>query len=283
MLERDLEIQWLRSFQSVAHTGSMTKSAAALNRSQSAISMHIKNIEEALGKQIFHREIRKLTLTPVGLELQMHADKILQAHAAALQAITGHARTGHVSLGIPDDYATRHLPAILRAFTQKYPGIEVTLVCEPSSTLLPKIDAGELDVAIATPDHAGRGIRLASEPLVWIGILPDDTDFSRPLPVAMYEFGSQVRKKVTAALEKLPGGYRVVYSSPYIAGQIAAAESGMALAVLIKSIVPPHLNIVRHPALPALPVMDIAVVKSRTTSSGDIAQLLVDEITAAIR
>lgn len=261
-VERDLEIQWLRTFKSVAQTGSMTKSSTLLNRSQSAISMHIKNLESVLEGELFNREIRRLTLTPLGQEFLIHTDNILKAHRSAIIMAKEQDLTGKISLGIPDDYAVSFFPAILRAIHEAYPKIEISFVCEPSSTLIPRIERGELDIGIITQDKADRGVKIAVMPLVWAGYIPYQWDETKPLPVAMYEFGSEARKQVTAVLDQLKGGYKIIYSSAYIAGQIAAAESGIALSMLTKCSVPERLPLVNHKALPTLPVLDIAVFRN---------------------
>lgn len=283
MRDRNLEISWLKTFVTVAHTGSMTQATERLFRSQSAISMHIKNIEETLGRKVFNRDVRRLTLTPAGRELLQHAQKILGVYSDAMQSLIGSDIKGTLSLGIPDDYANRYLPLVLRSFTEKYPSIEVSLICEPSLTLIPKIEANELDVAIITRDKPDRGAFLFSEPLVWTGsenyYLLDKT----PLPIAMYEYGSEARRKVMEALGQLTGGYRVVYSSPYVAGQVAAVESGMAIAVLTQCSVPEHLTVLRSPDLPSMPSLDLAVVTSEQSANKSLSKLMAEEIIALLR
>nr|WP_282557657.1 LysR family transcriptional regulator [Providencia burhodogranariea] len=278
MSKQDLEIQWLRTFLSVAHTGSMTASSLHLNRSQSAISMHIKKIEDVLGTRVFNRETKNIQLTSAGHELIRYADTILKIHAQAIHHVSGNEQRGKVSLGIPDDYASYYLSSILRAFSQRYPKIEISLICEPSSQLIPKIESGELDVAIITRDDHSRGIFLISEPLIWAGTAAALILDGGPLPVAMYEFGSEARKKITHILNTMPDGYRVIYNSPYIAGQIAVAESGLAISVLTRCCAPAHLILPVSDILPDLPVLDIAVVRSEFQKENLIANLLVDEI-----
>ncbi len=278
MTERDLEIQWLRTFKSVAQSGSMTKSSVLLNRSQSAISTHIKNLELVLDSALFNREVRRLTLTPLGQEFLIHADNILKAHNSALLMTKQNKLTGKISLGIPDDYAIAFFPSILRAINEKFPKIEISFVCEPSSVLIPRIEKGELDIGIITQDNIDRGIKIASMPLVWAGYLPHKWDEMTPLPVAMYEFGSEARKKVTEVLNKLRGGYKVIYSSSYIAGQIAAAESGIALSMLTKCSVPERLPIATHDSLPKLPVLDIAVLKNEYKDKNSLLIKAVEDV-----
>ncbi|WP_434668521.1 LysR family transcriptional regulator [Klebsiella sp. B345] len=278
MSEPHLEISWLKTFITVARTGSMTEATSSLCRSQSAISMHIKKIEETLGRKVFNREVRRLTLTPAGQELLLHAQRLLGVYSEAMQSLTGSNVQGKISLGIPDDYAVRYLPQVLKAFGEKYPAIEISLFCEPSLTLIPKIESGMLDVAIVTRDISGRGELLFSEQLVWTGIKSTVIKEDHPLPVAVYEYGSEARKKVLAALEQLPSGYRIAYSSPYVAGQIAVVESGMAVAVLTRCSVPEHLHIIHSEKLPALPSLEVVVISRENAASATLNPLLVNEI-----
>lgn len=237
-----------------------------------------------LERKVFYRQVRRLTLTPAGKDLFGYADKILRTHAVALNTLKQKAQQGHVSLGIPDDYAARYLSPLLRTFSQKYPGIEISLLCEPSSSLIPKIDDAELDVAIVSQNRPDRGTWLVSVPLVWIGnLIKAEPVLPEPLPVAMYEFGSEARRNLLEALEKMPGGYRIVYNSPYIAGQIAATESGMAMAVLTECCVPEHLSPSGHESLPPLPVHEVAVVRSERSMNNEIVNLMIDEIVKTVR
>jgi DNA-binding transcriptional LysR family regulator len=240
--------------------------------------MHIKKIEASLGARVFSRDSRSLRLTSIGQELLRYANTILRVHSQAIHALTGPVQSGKVSLGIPDDYASSYLPLILRAFTQKYPAVEITIYCEPSSLLIPKIESGFLDVAIITQDNSQRGVKLTSEPLVWTGLITEDLSFDEPLCVAMYEFGSEARRKILAALDTLPCGYRIIYNSPYVTGQIAAAKSGIAVAVLTKCSVPDELNILHYSYLPDLPSLDVSVIWSKHCTESLNTGLLVDEI-----
>ena len=278
MAIQDLEMAWLRSFVAVTQSGSMTDAAKVLFRSQSAISMHIKHIETVLQRQVFLREGRSLLMTPIGHELLGYAQTILTTHAAALQALVGSAVAGKISLGIPDDYAPEYLPQVLSLFTEKYPAIELSLICEPSSALIPKIEANELDLAIISRDHDGQGTFLFKEPLLWLGAEAYPVWQKRPLPIAMYEFGSQARKNIIHSLSTLEGEYRIVYSSPYIAGQLAAVKSGMAIAVVTQCSVPPGFLVLNKHHLPELPMLSVAVIESPQGVNAPLVQLLKEDI-----
>ena len=94
------------------------------------------------------------------------------------------------------------------------------------------MSGGEIDLALVSRDKATRGTLLFQEPLVWVGSPQFEVWRRDPLPIAVYEATSLARRAVIAALSAQRRAYRVVYNSSSLAGQLAAVESGLALAVL---------------------------------------------------
>ncbi|MEG5493719.1 LysR family transcriptional regulator [Enterobacter hormaechei] len=280
--EPNLEIAWLKTFLTVARLGSMTDATNVLCRSQSAISMHIKNIEDNLGRKVFRRGDRKLTLTPAGEELLQHASNIMAVYHSAMRSLSGSDVRGRITLGIPDDYAMRYLPPVLNSFSEKYPNIEISLICEPSSSLIPKTERGEIDVAIITRNGRVTGEHLFNEPLVWVGSQQHHLLNQTPLPIAIYEQGSEARDMVINEMSQRGIDYRIVYSSPYVAGQIAAVESGMAVTVLTRCCVPEHLAIIKSDLLPQLKDLQVAVLTSGKTELSASSGYLVREIISVL-
>ncbi|TMH08911.1 MAG: LysR family transcriptional regulator [Betaproteobacteria bacterium] len=276
---QDLQLDWLRSFVSVVDAGSLTAAAPQLHRSQSALSMQLKKLEAAVGRPLLTRDARHLALTATGRLLLPHARGLLEAHHAAQQALHGPAVLGRVVLGVPDDYAVAYLAPVLRAFAARHPQVELSLVCEQSTSLVPKLRRGEIDLALATRDRAGTGSLLFREPLVWVAAAAHQAWRREPLPLALYEPGSRARKLVTAALAAQRRLHRVVYHSPSLAGQIAAAESGLAVAVLTRCSVPAGLMVLdkRH-GLPALPPLDVVVLRSRASAASEAAQAMHEQL-----
>ena len=267
MNSSDLQLDWLRAFVSVVDAGTLTAAAPLVHRSQSALSMQLKKLEQAVGAPVLTRDARHVALTAAGRQLLPHARRILEAHAEAQQALHGPSVTGHVTLGVPDDYAVAYLAPVLRSFAARHPGVEISLVCEQSTALLPRLHRAEIDLALVSRDRPGRGTLLFREPLVWVGAAAYEAWRREPLPVAVYEAGSRARKDAVAALAAQRRAYRLVYNSSSLAGQIAAVESGLAVAVLTRCSVPPHLMQLdaRH-GLPPLPELEVAIVRSRASA-----------------
>ncbi|HEX6703407.1 MAG TPA: LysR family transcriptional regulator [Albitalea sp.] len=284
MPHADLQIDWLRAFVAVVDAGSLTAAAPLVHRSQSALSMQLKKLEDAVGGEVLARGPRHLALTPTGTELLRHARALLAAHQDALTALHGPEVSGRVSLGVPDDYAGPYLTPVLRSFASRHAGVEITLVCEQSTALIPKVGRGELDLAVVSRDRPQRGELLFREPLAWVGAPPHDTWRRDPLPVAVYEAGSRARQAALAALAAHRRRHRIVYNSSSLAGHIAAVESGLAVAVLTRCSVPPGLQILdARQRLPPLAPVEVAVIRSKASLRSAPAEAMHAQIVRTLK
>jgi DNA-binding transcriptional LysR family regulator len=279
----DLQLDWLRAFVTAVDAGSLSAAAPRLFRSPSAVSVQLRKLEQALGQPVLARGPRHLELTPAGTRLIGHARRILQAHAEAVGELTGPALTGRVRAGVPDDYAARYFTPVLRGFVARHPAVAIELVCEQSTALWPKVQAGEIDVALISRPNARVGRFLRDEPLVWVGDARHAAWQRTPLPVAMYEAGSLARREAVRALRRRGIAHRIVYDSASLAGQIAAVEGGLAVAVVTACSVPPGLEVLgeRH-GLPPLGAMAIAAVRSAASQPSAAADAMFDELVRTV-
>src|ERR1700746_3899224 len=147
-----IDVDQLRTFIAIAETGSFTKAAEVVHKTQSAVSMQMKRLEERLARPIFARDGRASKLTEDGERLLDYARRIVKLNVETIAAFSDEL-TGRVRLGVPDDYADRYLPEIMARFSRAYPGVELTVICEPSSALFERIDANELALEIVTTCH----------------------------------------------------------------------------------------------------------------------------------
>ena len=151
-----LDIDQLRTFIAISETGSFTKAAEVVNKTQSAVSMQMKRLEERLERPIFSRDGRASKLTEDGQRLLDYARRIVKLNVETLAAFSDAELSGRVRLGVPDDYADRYLPEIMARFSHGYPAVELSVLCEPSVNLLERIDANEIDLAIVTNCESKR-------------------------------------------------------------------------------------------------------------------------------
>lgn len=284
MASSDLQIDWLRAFVAVVDAGSLSAAAPLVHRSQSAVSMQIAKLEQAVGRPVLSRSPRHLALTPAGMELLGYARRMLELHGQAVEALHGPQLSGRVRLGVPDDYAERYLTPVLRRFANRHLGVEIVLDCEQSTALIPKVQRGDIDLALVSRDRPDRGTLLFHEPLVWVGAPAYEAWRRDPLPVAVYEPGSMARRDTLAALQAQQRRWRIVYNSSSLAGQLAAVHSGLAVAVLTRCSVPADLLVLdeRH-GLPPLTAMAVAVLRSRASARSAAVDALRREMLRTLR
>ena len=125
MPTRNLDIDLLRCFVTIADAGSFTRAGEQLGRTQSTVSLQIKRLEEQLGRAIFERSPRSLRLTADGERLLGTARKLLNLNDRAVAELFEPDIAGGVRLGVPEDFATAHLPAVLAQFTRSHPLVEL--------------------------------------------------------------------------------------------------------------------------------------------------------------
>lgn len=264
MNHKDLQIDWLRCFVAVIDTGSLSNAAEEVSRSQSAMSTQLKKLESAVGRQLLVRDSRNHQLTSDGQRLLGYARRILDIHTDAKNAFNGSELSGRIRLGVPDDYAAKYLTPVLKRFAPHFGTVEIELHCEQSTSLIPRVERGELDLALVSRDHRRRGTLLFHEPLVWVGSAQFDVWRKNPVPIAIHEDTSLANRSAINSLALQGREYRVVYNSSSHAGQIAAVDSGLAIAVLAKCSTPEHLEVLgdEHGLGPLEPV-EVAVYRSR--------------------
>jgi DNA-binding transcriptional LysR family regulator len=237
--------------------------------------MQIAKLEQAVGRPVLLRTPRRLDLTAAGRELLGHARRLIDQHDEAVQALQQEAIRGRLGVGVPEDYAVPYLTPVLRDFARRHAGVELGLVCQQSTVLIPRVLRGEVDIAVVTRDRAGRGRPLFEEPLGWAGAPHFEAWRAMPLPIAVYEPGSAVRRAALAGLGACRRRYRIVCDSASPAGMLAAVESGLAVAVFCRCSVPAGFELLgeRH-GLPALPVQQVVLLRSRASAGSPAADAM---------
>lgn len=281
----DLQTDWLKCFVAAVDAGSLSAAAPQVHRSQSAVSMQIKKLESAAGRRLLQRGPRQLQLTHEGQVLLGYARRLLDLQAEAQAALHGErGLSGLVRLGVPDDYASKYLTPVLKRFAPRHGGVEIQLDCEQSTSLIPRVARGELDLALVSRDHARRGTLLFHEPMVWVGSPQFDVWHRDPLPIAVYEEASLGRRSAIHSLALQGRRYKVVYNSSSLAGQIAAVESGLAVAALTQCSAPPHLQVLgAEHGLGPLEPMQVAVVRSRASQGSKAVDMLQQMLVQTLR
>jgi DNA-binding transcriptional LysR family regulator len=258
MERRMLDPDLLRAFVAVADHGSFTRGAAALNRTQSAVSMQIQRLEGTVGAAVLDRSRRGLRLTPAGEVLLGYARRILSVSAEAMGRLRDLQVEGVVRLGVMEDYGTRLVPPLLAGFAAAHPRIQVEMVTGLTTPMLPRL--GErFDLVLAM--HAagdGGGTFLRREQAVWAAGRDVAADQRTPLPLALYPQGCLFRAWAMASLDGAGLPWRLAFVSHSLAAVTAIAAQGLAVTVVKAGLLPPELRrLSDRDGLPALPEADI--------------------------
>lgn len=279
-----LDLALLQAFSAVVDSGSFTRAAQYLCRTQSAVSMQLRKLEDLTGHQLLHRDSRNIKLTEEGEVLLGYARRMIRLNEEALVALDQPHAQGHVRLGMPDDYAHQFLPGVLAHFAHAYPRVQLEVIGALSGDLLNRVEAGELDVALITRQpKRRRGQVLRTEHLVWTGSRQHLAYEVSPLPLALFPEGCVFREHALAALDAAQIPWRIAYSSQSFAGGKLAVSGGLALTVVAQSMVPPEwrtLGAEQH--LPRLPEIEIALHRAPGILSPVVA-LLEAQLVAAVQ
>jgi DNA-binding transcriptional LysR family regulator len=279
-----LDTDQLRSFVSIVDTGSFTRAAERVNKTQSAVSMHIRRLEEQLGRPLFAKNGRGVKLTDDGEKLVDYARQMLQLEAAAFASVSNKALAGRIRLGIPDDYAESFLPDILTRFIRRHPLVEVSVICESSMQLHERVTARDIDLAIVTEcaDLKGAEI-LREEPLRWAVGATSRVHETRPLPLALSGPTCAWRRNAVNALDEAGIPWRQVVVSANQAAISAVVQAGIAVTVFPESALRSGQRLIDgREGLPSLGPNRIGLLEGagRRTAEG---VALAEEIRCALR
>jgi DNA-binding transcriptional LysR family regulator len=260
-----LDIDQLRTFVAIADTGSFTRAAEIVHKTQSAVSMQMKRLEDRVGKAIFERDGRLSKLTDEGERLLDFARRIVRLNQECMASFNENELIGRVRLGLPDDYADRYLPEILARFSRSNPKAEVTVMCEPTHNLIERVQNGDLDLAIITHvDRRGPSEIVRIEQLLWVTSARHTVHEERPIPLALGRPNCDWRHSATEALESADRAFKILYVSWHSTAVGAAVMAGLAVSVLPESAVRPGMRILGpSDGFPALPSCKIGLIRAR--------------------
>lgn len=261
MRPRNLDLDLLRTFSTLADVGTVTAAAERLAYTQSAVSMQLRRLEQSLETELVRREGRRLVLTGEGRRLLGYARRLLALNDEVWADLRAKPVTGLIRLGIPDDYASM-LPPTLSYFGQLYPSVELEVHCGLSVELVRQVRQGALDLAIVTRQRNSPGGEvLRREPLVWAASRQHEPPLVDPVPLALFAPGKDVfREQALAALEAAGRSWRVACTSQSLTGARPAVDAGLAITVVARSMLTPDLRpLDESSGLPLLPAVEMAL------------------------
>lgn len=236
---QDLDPHLLRAFLSVADVGTVNGAALKLHRTQAAVSMQIRRLEQVVGEPLFERSSRGLTVTVAGAVLLPYAREILTLNAEANRRISGHRIEARVKLGVVEDFAATHLIGILKSFRQQNPGIHVDLHLAGNRHLAELHASGEVDLVICDSTAvAHEPLALWQEKLQWVGRADLLLDREQVLPVVMFSEFCAWHTKEVAVLAHSHVRWQTACEASTMVAMATAVLVGMGVGPMVLATAP---------------------------------------------
>jgi DNA-binding transcriptional LysR family regulator len=237
---KNLPMDLLRTFVTINDLGGFTQAGEVLGRSQPAVSLQVKRLEELLAVQLFNRH-QGLRLTEEGQMLYGYARKILDLNDTAVSQLMTPAVSGSVRLGIPNDFEVSFLPMTLSKFSRAYPNVMLDVSSDLSVNLRRDYLRGAYDMVMSMDEHPSSELLPGDaivEPLTWVSGPGFQLDPAEPVPLVLYPKGCVYRHHVTEALNQAGIAWRILYCTASLLGIQSAIEAGLGISALASNTVP---------------------------------------------
>lgn len=279
MAKLELDLDLLRTFIDVVDQGSFAAAASQAFRTQAAVTQRVQRLEQTLQRPLFTKIGRRKVLTEHGVRLLDYARRIMSLHDEACVSVSGDPQVGEVRLGAPEDTTDATLPALLKYFSQSFPGVRVVIHVARSSFLMQALNQGHIDIAISSSDdRTHRRLHLRATPTVWLAA--SDFKFMRhqTLQLALQEEPSLYRRLALDSLHAAKVPSRIGHVSGSLTGVLAAVRAGLGVTARSIQALDPTLRVMgAADGLPQLPDVSLYVYLSQRTGR-QIAQKLFDSL-----
>lgn len=256
---KNLDIDLLRTFIAVVDNGSVTRAALQIHRSQSAISMQIKRLEQQLGQVLFERTNRSLLLTQQGKELIVFARRLLNLNDQALIALGQPSNKMLLRVGCPDDYSITLLPKLLQLLRARNPNVQLVITTANSGQLRQAMDNNDIDIAILTRlSGSNEGVLIYQEHGVWVSA-DKQLFLQRPLPLVLFEQSCKYHSQIIDGLEKNSISYDLICSASNVALLLSLIRANVGVSVMPKQSVPKELIYEKQIMVTELPVAEVII------------------------
>ena len=250
-----LDPHLLQAFVATADIGTVVGAAAHLNRTQAAVSMQIRKLEDNVGAMLFERGPRGLTLTSNGHLLMSYAREILSLNDTFLSHLTGKKGSGRLRLGGVEDFVATRLIDIIDRYREQNPDIQIDVAVEPNSRLAAMFEGKMLDAVICDIGSLRRKpVGIWSERLYWAMREDIAWDPQHPLPIVLFEEACPWRGAAIATLARAGVDWRIASEASTLLAMTAAVRAGLGAAPMMNGTIPKGCRIIEPVAGASCPV-----------------------------
>ncbi|MFT5870917.1 MAG: DNA-binding transcriptional LysR family regulator [Paracoccaceae bacterium] len=223
----------IRTFLWVARLGGFRKAAKRLNLSQPAVSTRIANLEDELRVSLFERGPGELVLTKHGTLLLSYAEQMLFVEEEIKQRVANPAETeGLFRIGAAETIAQAWLPSFLKAFSERYPRVNVELTVDISLNLRAAILERRLDLAILMgpiSEFSVENVALPPFDLHWYRAANNSQTDLTQIPVMSYSSQTRPYRELLSELSRKVGPKVRVFASGSLSASLKMIAAGVAV------------------------------------------------------
>lgn len=256
---RVIEHDLLRVFVTVVDYGGFTAAGQVLHRTQAAVSLQIKRLEETVQAPLLQHPRRTVQLTRRGEVLLEYARRMLSLNDEALSAVRGDELAGRVRIGAINHYASRVLPPLLAEFCELHPEVQIEVHTGVAAEMDRKLGSTYDLIINISPEGQGDGMLMSSQEPLWVTSARHSPHKREPLPLALLPNGSLFRRFALESLARQGRAWHAAHESTNLSAMVAAVEAGLAVAVFPRESVNFELlrELTEAEGFPRLPRADV--------------------------
>lgn len=271
----NLDLDLLRTFVAVADLNTFAAAAAAVCRTQSAVSQQMQRLEQLVGKELFARHGRNKLLTEHGIQLLGYARKILRFNDEACMSLMFSNLQGVLTLGASDESADTILPFLLNRISSVYPKLALDVSVKRNAFMIEMLKENEVDLVVTT-HRPGQFdcLTLRTSPTHWYCAAEYVLQQGEPVPLVLLDDPSPFRDMVLAALNEANIPWRLAYVASTLPAVRAAVKAGLGVTARPVEMMSPDLRMLgKSDGLPSLPDTEYLLCHN-TSSNNELAKVV---------
>lgn len=271
----NLDLDLLRTFVAVADLNTFAAAAAAVCRTQSAVSQQMQRLEQLVGKELFARHGRNKLLTEHGIQLLGYARKILRFNDEACMSLMYSNLQGVLTLGASDESADTILPFLLNRISSVYPKLALDVSVKRNAFMIEMLDENKVDLVVTTHRPGQFNcLTLRTSPTHWYCAAEYVLQKGEPIPLVLLDDPSPFRDMVLAALNEANIPWRLAYVASTLPAVRAAVKAGLGVTARPVEMMSPDLRVLgKSDGLPALPDTEYLLCHN-TSSNNELAKVV---------
>ncbi|MEF0764091.1 transcriptional regulator LrhA [Enterobacter cloacae] len=271
----NLDLDLLRTFVAVADLNTFAAAAAAVCRTQSAVSQQMQRLEQLVGKELFARHGRNKLLTEHGIQLLGYARKILRFNDEACMSLMFSNLQGVLTLGASDESADTILPFLLNRISSVYPKLALDVSVKRNAFMIEMLKENEVDLVVTTHRPGQFNcLTLRTSPTHWYCAAEYVLQQGEPVPLVLLDDPSPFRDMVLAALNEANIPWRLAYVASTLPAVRAAVKAGLGVTARPVEMMSPDLRVLgKSDGLPLLPDTEYLLCHN-TSSNNELAKVV---------